>query len=78
MNGQTQLIHWYMKKRQDGVFQDLVAPKLNLRPERIHELAVDDEDQLLLGENDNLNRSSYLWAVWLDKQISTYSGNCTS
>jgi hypothetical protein len=66
MNGHTQLLRWNTKSDKMELFQDLVARKLNDRPERIHELAVDDEHQLFLGENDNHKRSSYLWAVRLD------------
>jgi len=66
MNGNTQLIRWNTNSNKMELFQDLLAPKLNDRPERIHELAVDDDHQLFLGENDNHRRSSYLWAVRLD------------
>lgn len=66
MNGHTQLIRWNTNSDKMELFQDLVAPKINDRPERIHELAVDDDHQLFLGENDNHERSSYLWTVRLD------------
>ncbi|MDO8542200.1 MAG: hypothetical protein Q7S40_17310 [Opitutaceae bacterium] len=36
------------------------------RPARIHELTVDDEGRVFLGENDNHDRSSYLWSVRFD------------
>jgi hypothetical protein len=66
MNGKTQLIRWNTKTDKVELFQDLVAPKINDRPARIHELAIDEEHQLYLGENDNHHRSSYLWTVNFD------------
>lgn len=66
LNGHTQLIRWKINTDRIEVYSDLTARKINDRPERIHELAVDDEHQIFLGENDNHKRSSYLWAICLD------------
>jgi hypothetical protein len=66
MNGQTQLVRWRMTSERLELFRDLVDEKIGERPARIHELAVDHEHRLYLGENDNHQRSSYLWSVRLD------------
>lgn len=66
MKGCTQLIRWNTKTDRIELYSDLVEQRINDRPERIHELAVDDEHQIFLAENDNNRRSSYLWAVHLD------------
>jgi len=66
MNGYTQLIRWKTNTDNLEVYSNLVAQNINDRPERIHELAVDDEHKIFLGENDNHHRSSYLWSVHLD------------
>ena len=65
MNGHTQLIRW--DTRTDGIegYTDLSDPARNERPARVHDLAIDDEHRLYLGENDNHRRSSYLWEVQL-------------
>ncbi len=66
IKGATQLVRWKMETDRIDIYTDLVERQINDRPERIHELAVDDEHQLFLGENDNSRRSSYLWAVHLE------------
>lgn len=66
MKGYTQLIRWDMSTDQIECFADLTDREINDRPARIHEIAVDDEHQVYLAENDNHRRSSFLWAVRLD------------
>lgn len=66
MHGQTQLIRWDTRTDKLEEFSDLRDPELNERPARIHELAVDADGRVFLGENDNHQRSSYLWSVEFD------------
>jgi hypothetical protein len=66
VRGYTQLIRWDTHTSRIEGYTDLVDDKLNDRPARIHELAVDDEHRIYLGENDNHKRSSFLWTVRLD------------
>jgi hypothetical protein len=61
MNEHTQLIRW--DTRTDTDLTDL---KMQERPARVHDLAVDDRGRIYLGENDNHRRSSFLWAVSLE------------
>ncbi len=63
MNGQTQLIRWDTRADRLERFSDLEDRAIGQRPARIHELTVDDEGRVYLGENDNHERSSYLWSV---------------
>lgn len=48
------------------VWSDLVDPVREQRPARIHELDVSPDGTLWLGENDNHERSSYLWSMSVD------------
>ncbi len=66
MHGRTQLLRWNTRSDTFERFSDLADPAINQRPARIHELAVDDQHRVYLGENDNHDRSSYLWSVALD------------
>ena len=63
MHGRTQLLRWDMRTDKIERFSDLEDKSIGQRPARIHELAVDDQGRVYLGENDNHERSSYLWSV---------------
>ena len=65
MHGRTQLVRWDMRSGRLASYSDLVDESCGERPARIHELAVDDRGRIYLGENDNHERSSYLWSVEL-------------
>ena len=47
--------------------RDVVEMVVREGPARIHDLAVDDQHQLYLAENDNHSRSSYLWTAMLPR-----------
>jgi hypothetical protein len=65
MKGHTQVIRYRPgDDRIDGFF-NLIDPTIGEGPARIHELAVDREHELYLAENDNHQRSSYLWTCRL-------------
>jgi sugar lactone lactonase YvrE len=66
MRGQTQLVRWNTRSDRIEFFSDLEDKSISQRPARIHELAVDDQGRVYLGENDNHERSSYLWSVEFD------------
>lgn len=66
MNGRTQLVRWDTRSDRLERFSDLEDTALGQRPARIHEIAVDGEGRAYLGENDNHERSSYLWSVAFD------------
>jgi hypothetical protein len=66
MRGQTQLICWDTRRDAIEWYPDLVDTSIGERPARIHELAVDDRGRIYLGENDNHQRSSYLWSIEMD------------
>ena len=66
MHGQTQLIRWPTRSEKFERFGELEDKSIGQRPARIHELAVDDQGRVYLGENDNHERSSYLWSVAFD------------
>jgi hypothetical protein len=66
LRGQTQLIRWKMNGDRIECFADLHAPEIDDRPARIHEIAVDEEHRIYMGENDNHHRSSFLWVARLD------------
>jgi hypothetical protein len=66
MHGQTQLIRWSTTEDKIESFSNLMDETLGERPARVHELAVDHEHRVYLGENDNHRRSSYLWSVTLE------------
>jgi hypothetical protein len=66
MHGRTQLVRWNTHGDRLELFTDLQDDAVRDRPARVHELAVDHNHRLYLGENDNHHRSSYLWSVALD------------
>jgi len=66
MHGRTQIVRWRTGSDRIECFTDLLDAGLNERPARLHELAIDHNHRLYLGENDNHARSSYLWSVDLD------------
>jgi len=66
MHGRTQLLRWDLRGDKLELFTDLVDAASGERPARIHELAVADDGRVYLGENDNHERSSYLWSVTWD------------
>jgi hypothetical protein len=66
MHGATQLVRWNLRSEQIELYSDLVDQTTGQRPARVHELAVDGQGTIYLGENDNHERSSYLWSVSLD------------
>jgi hypothetical protein len=65
MKGHTQVMRLLPVRGRIESFCNLIDPKINDRPARIHEMAVDSEHRLHLAENDNHHRSSYLWTVTL-------------
>ncbi len=65
MNGHTQVVRYRPDEGRMDSFFDLVDPEINDKPARIHELAVDPQHRLYLAENDNHQRSSYLWTATL-------------
>lgn len=58
MNGYTQLFRWDTRTDCIEGYTELVDSKINDRPNRIHEIALDENHQIYLGENDNHKRSS--------------------
>ncbi len=66
MKSHTQLVRWDTNSSRMDSFTDLTDFEIDDRPARIHEIAVDAQHRLYLGENDNHERSSYLWSVALD------------
>lgn len=66
MNGNTQLIRWDTRDERVDSYGELSDPRTGARPARIHEMAVDDDHRIYLGENDNHERSSFLWSVSLE------------
>ncbi len=66
MNGHTQIMRWRPGNDRIESYPDLRDPVLDEAPERIHEIAVDEDGTLYLAENDNHHRSSYLWTARLD------------
>lgn len=66
MKGCTQLIRWDTRTDQMEGYTDLRDAQIGECPARIHDIAVDDEHRIYLGENDNHERSSFLWSVRLD------------
>jgi hypothetical protein len=66
MKGCTQLIRWDTRTDRMEGYTDLRDSEIGERPARIHDIAVDGEHRIYLGENDNHERSSYLWTVRLD------------
>lgn len=63
MKYETQLVRWEIgtERIEDvGVLED---SQTGLRPARIHDVCTDDRGNVYLAENDNHDRSSYLWKV---------------
>ena len=65
MKGHTQIIRWRPGGDRIESFFNLTDPRIHDGPARIHELAVDTNHRLYLAENDNHQRSSYLWTARL-------------
>ncbi len=63
IQGRTELIRLDLGSGKLDHYTDLVDPAIGDRPARIHEIAVDRDHTLYLAENDNHERSSYLWTV---------------
>lgn len=66
LGGHTQIFRWRKGSDRIESFGDLKDPAIGEQPARIHDIAVDDEHTLYLAENDNHDRSSYLWTAKLD------------
>lgn len=66
LNGWTQLIRWDTRSDHMDGYMDLRDSQTGERPARIHDIAVDGERRIYLAENDNHERSSFLWTVRLD------------
>jgi hypothetical protein len=66
MKGCTQLIRWDMRADHMDGYTNLHDPQIGDCPARIHDIAVDDDQRIYLAENDNHERSSFLWSVRLD------------
>jgi hypothetical protein len=66
MHGHTRLVRWDTRGGELETYDDLVDAASGERPARVHELALDDKGRVYLGENDNHDRSSYLWSVTLE------------
>ncbi|MCX6616566.1 MAG: hypothetical protein NTZ98_10780 [Acidobacteria bacterium] len=65
MDGDTQIIRWRPGRTAVETFFPLRDLELRESPARVHDIAVDANHQLYLGENDNHFRSSYLWTATL-------------
>jgi len=63
VKGQTQVIRWDPCNDHIETYGELVDAITGARLARIHELAVDDQERIYLAENDNHQRSSYLWTI---------------
>ena len=66
MRGQTEICRIDPSTLEIEVWGDLVDESNGERPARIHELAVDAGGTVWFGENDNHERSSYLWSAEFD------------
>ncbi len=66
ISGQTQLIRWKTNSDEIDCFADLTDPAVDDPPSRIHEIALDEDHRIYMGENDNHSRSSFLWVVEVD------------
>lgn len=67
MNGHTQIMRWHPDGDRIESFFNLRDDAIQETPARIHDIAVDDQHQLYLAENDNHSRSSYLWTATLPR-----------
>ena len=70
VDSHTQIVRWRPGSDKIDSFFSLRDPELGEGPARIHEIAVDENHRLYLGENDNHTRSSYLWTTDLDGALS--------
>ncbi len=66
VQGHTQMTRFDTRTGQLTTYTHILDPSINDCPARIHEIAIDRDHNLFLGENDNHLRSSYLWQVRLD------------
>lgn len=66
MNGHTQLRRYRPAGGTLESFTHLRDPNLGEGPARIHDLAIGPDHTLYLAENDNHQRSSYLWTAKLE------------
>jgi len=66
VKGRTELIRWDLSSDHIEPYGELIDPQIHDRPERIHDITVDGNHRVYLGENDNHERSSYLWEIGLD------------
>ncbi len=66
VKGRTEVFRWNLATDRIESCQELTDPQINERPARIHELAVDHNHTIYLGENDNHERSSYLWELRIE------------
>ena len=71
MKGFTQVMRLRSESDRIESFYPVSDPVTNDGPARIHELAVDRQNVLYLAENDNHQRSSYLWTA----RLPSSSGN---
>ena len=67
MHGRTQLFRWDTRSSELESYDRLVDEASGENPARVHELAIGDGERIYLGENDNHQRSSYLWSVTLNR-----------
>lgn len=65
MKGRTQALRWRIGAETLEDLGELVDERTGDRPARIHDLAVSDDGVLYLAENDNHQRSAYLWSLTL-------------
>ena len=57
----------YNTEKRELVFsQDVVCEQDGLRPDRIHHMIFAGSNTIYAGENDNNDRSSYLWELELE------------
>ncbi len=65
MKSRTALCRLDPRTHQLELWNDLVDSRSGTRPARIHELCVATDGTIFLAENDNHERSSYLWSARL-------------
>lgn len=63
MKHHTHLFRWNPDSRELFNYGEIIDKRINEKPSRIHEIAIDDRGNIYLAENDNHHRSSYLWIV---------------
>jgi hypothetical protein len=62
----TKLFAYNTEKRELVFSQDVVCEQDGLRPDRIHHMIFAGSNTIYAGENDNNDRSSYLWELELE------------